>query len=458
MGRRIQIKTRAWGDRLVWWRQRPRCGRWERDDAQWGAGRRIFCRGIRRGIRRGVTLVELLVAVTILVILAAFGFSVVSGVRESAKRTATVTVVTKVSDVVTEKYESYANRKLPITSDQIDQLAVQSEFWTAYWPTLPEAPTIQDAVPRLQTIFQNYGSLSAVCIQQYIIDGGGSEQDLVNLNTVLGKMRALTRLVVLRDLIRLEMPERVADLWVMNDDGTRTATRRMPVWNVYGVSMVTTPEMEYLWAVTNVENLNPAELLYLIVSRANPDAVSLFHESEVADVGMSPEGAVVENGLKEFVDSWGMPIVFYRSAPGYSMSLIQASAATSDGSSWAAMLDGKRTPILLSDGATVDSGTFGELVDFLHSKDPDPLDLAGVDPYSWRTVPIVVSAGPDGQFGMFADKVEAWKNRTFWLQTADQGGVQTMFGSPMISQNGKFVHSTNDVLDNVTNHQLAEDQ
>ncbi|MDO4559177.1 MAG: type II secretion system protein [Planctomycetia bacterium] len=412
---------------------------------------------MRRGSsRRGMTLVELLVAVTILAILAALGFAAFSATRESARKSATRATVTKISDVITAKYESYASRKLPISSDQIDQLLTTEDFWTGYWSAHPDLQTFQNWRSTFQSIRNNYGSLSPMDLRRYVADIGGDEQYLAGFNTALGRMRALTRLVVLRDLIRLEMPERVADLWVMNSDGNRTPTRRWPVWST--VSDVTTTEMEYLWNVTDVENLNPAELLYLVVTRTEPEAVSLFHETEITDIGMASDGTEVSNGLKEFVDGWGKPIVFYRSMPGYFLSLIQSAAYTGDnGSTWSAMIDGARTPIELPDGSTAENGTFEQVRNFLRAQDPDPLDVMDVDPFAWRTVPVVVSAGPDGEFGMYFENVGMWKNQTFQLGNASSGGASTLYGSPMVEENGVFVHSTDDVLDNVTNHQPAED-
>ena len=51
-----------------------------------------------------------------------------------------------------------------------------------------------------------------------------------------------------------------------------------------------------------------AELLYLVVTNADPEARATFSEREIADV----DG----NGLYEFVDGWGKPICWMRWAPG----------------------------------------------------------------------------------------------------------------------------------------------
>ncbi len=427
-----------------------------------------------RCFRGGMTLVELLVAIAILAILASVGMLAVAGGREAARRTATQATVVKIGDILTQRYESYLERKIPLSSEQIDQLALNVNFWKEYWGDLPNrgywkvggtdglALVISTLTPMKSQGFL----LTPQNIKQWVLNNVSQDpaMTLAVINTTLSKMRSLVRLTVMRELVRLEMPEKPADLWVMNSDGTRTNTRRAPFWSKYGVSALTTPAMEYMWSQTNVESLNQADLLYLVVMQSEPDTLSQFSESEVGDVGFSEDGSPNPNGLKEFIDAWGTPLIFFRWAPGCYLSEIQSSASTESGldNDWKAMTDGKMQSIEIanSDGTTtiMQVGPYEQVRFYLHENDPDPLDVQQLDPYSWRTIPMVVSAGPDGEFGMFFDQLEAWTNQTFMLQKPDSGGDQTLFGSPMKKEDGLFRHSLDQVSDNVTNHQLSETQ
>lgn len=428
------------------------------------------------GFCPGMTLVELLVAIAILAILASVGMLAVEGGREAARRTATQATVVKIGDILTQRYESYLERKLPLSSNQIDQLALNANFWTTYWGGLSNTGywKVSSGIPNglsltistLTPMMTQGYSLTPQNIKQYVLNNISQDPavKLAAINMTLSKMRAIVRLTVMRDTIRLEMPEKPADLWMMNSDGTRTNQRNNPVWAKYGVSQLTTPAMEYMWSMTDVKDLNQADILYLVVMQSSPDVLTQFSESEVDDIGFAEDGTPNPNDLKEFVDAWGLPMIFFRWAPGYSLSEIQSSASTESGldGDWSAMTDGKMRSIEITnkDGTktSVQVGPYEQVRWLLHENDPDPLDVSNMDPYAWRTVPIVVSAGPDGEFGMFFDQLETWTNQTFILQQPDSGGDQTLFGSPMIKEGGLFKHSLDQVSDNVTNHQLSEVQ
>jgi hypothetical protein len=115
----------------------------------------------------------------------------------------------------------------------------------------------------------------------------------------------------------------------------------------------------------------PAECLYLIVS-ANPEALAQFHDNEIGDTD--------QDGLPEFIDGWGRPIYFLRWAPRFEDSDLQKSA-----------------PAAAQD-------------------DHDPFDSRRVDPNAWRLVPLIFSAGPDGEYGIAIDtsgSAYTWNNDTY---------------------------------------------
>jgi type II secretory pathway pseudopilin PulG len=103
-----------------------------------------------------------------------------------------------------------------------------------------------------------------------------------------------------------------------------------------------------------------AECLYMIVTMATADgeALGMFRQSDIGDV----DG----DGAPEFLDAWGQPIQFLHAAPGFT--------AQSD----------------------------------LQSADPladhDPFDHYRVDQDAFRLVPLIYSAGSDGDPDIFTGK------------------------------------------------------
>ena len=64
--------------------------------------------------RQAFTLVELLVVITIITILASTALFTLYGVREDVRETRTRTVIAKINELIMEKWESYRTRAVPI--------------------------------------------------------------------------------------------------------------------------------------------------------------------------------------------------------------------------------------------------------------------------------------------------------------------------------------------------------
>ncbi len=126
-------------------------------------------------------------------------------------------------------------------------------------------------------------------------------------------IRQKVRLLVLRDYMRLEFPDRQTDL----------TTAPLPFGDL-NASNIRIPHLHRvhlrrLQILTggNLNNWTPehqqAECLYLILAALrhdDRDALSYFRESEIGDVD--------NDGVPEILDAWGNPIGFLRWAPGYS--------------------------------------------------------------------------------------------------------------------------------------------
>lgn len=256
--------------------------------------------------RSAFTLVELLVVIVVIGILAGISLGALNSARETSRVAKTKATIAKIDKIVAAKYESYLTRRLPITTSGLH--------------------------PRLA---------------------------------------AAIRLLALRDLIRMEMPERMRDI-TQNPIAGATVQTGWPdasYINTYvknNYTALTRPSLNRAYNKRYNEAASPsteyesAECLYMIVTVGDSDARSQFSESEVGDV----DG----DGLPEFLDAWGRPILFLRWAPALTDTELQS-----------------------PDPAT----------------DHDPFDpynietASGIVPLAGlRLVPLIYSTGPDGIDGL----------------------------------------------------------
>ena len=122
-------------------------------------------------------------------------------------------------------------------------------------------------------------------------------------------LAAKARLDGLRELMRMEMPDRIFDV----DDPPATGIQRPARSRAYKRAMDNNPQGPNAWSHT----FQGAECLYLIMAThtdGNRKGTDFFNESEIGDT----DG----DGMKEILDAWGNPIEFLRWAPGL-RSLIQ---------------------------------------------------------------------------------------------------------------------------------------
>lgn len=286
----------------------------------------------------GFTLVELLVTVSIIAMLAALTLGAVHVSREAAREMKTESTIRKIDGVVTSLYDSYRTRRVTLST------------------------------AGLGTAFTN-------------------------------RQIAQLRLLALRDIMRMEMPERWTDLTAapLADPSTgdvimdpRTGTpfqiTRPALSQAYGRRYLksqvfvdtaygpSTPPPAGPFRNEGRERLRrygSAECLYMIVSIAGgADARDKFHENEVGDA----DG----DGLFEFHDGWGNPILFLRWAPGLAGSPVQTQTFFPD----------PMDPMSYLPGAGAAQGAA--------LADHDPFDGRNLYDYAYRLVPYIYSAGPDG--------------------------------------------------------------
>lgn len=270
--------------------------------------------------RRGFTLVELLITITIIGILAALVMAALQSARETAKAAKTKATITKLHWVMMRRYESYRTRRVPFNSSK-----------------------------RLQYIKSHDGNpLTGVPSNEgipiYPYNAMGASQSL-----------AYDRLMSIRDLMRMEMPDRVSDV-----KRTDAAGNVIPTPLVLAKQPSISQRYYRLYGkATKLGDHPSAEFLYMIVMSI-PEAAEQFSNLEIADTD--------DNGLSEFIDGWGHPIKFIRWPAGF-----------------------------LPSGTTTSYNfvEHGAVTDLQDGIIPDPFDSMKTTD-SYVVFPLIYSAGPDG--------------------------------------------------------------
>lgn len=211
--------------------------------------------------RNGFTLVELLITISIIAILAGMMVVASFAAQEAGKVQKTRALITKLDGIIRARYESYRTRRVPV----------------------------------------NFATLAA--------------NDLAGT-----KLRLRQRVDVLRDFMRMELPDRLSDI------------TDPPVSPVAGTVIYRPPVSEaYLARLNAIPNETPefqgAECLYMIVTESleqEGDSRGVFNTGDIGDTD--------SDGLPEFLDGWKRPIEFLRWAPGY-LSEMQNIAQVTGGTS-----------------------------------------------------------------------------------------------------------------------------
>ena len=286
--------------------------------------------GLKAGRRGAFTLVELLVAISIIVILASLTMVAMRGAQQDVLESKTRSTIANIHEVLASKWEGYLSRPLPL---KLPTVAFQAD------PTTGQR------------------ALSA-------------------------REMARLRLSAIRDLMRMEMPDRVTDLRGPTPLVARIfeGTANMTSFPISVAAPATLRRInEIITPSIASTNLN-AELLYFLVSSTsyqNSSALELFRPSEIGDTD--------SDNMLEFIDAWGKPIQWIR---------------------WPAGLEGGASPFDLDDPFV------SNVVGSETSKDPlDPLssDLYFDRDFQPKNVllrpgaglfPLVYSLGPDGLSGV----------------------------------------------------------
>ncbi|HYO24359.1 MAG TPA: prepilin-type N-terminal cleavage/methylation domain-containing protein [Lacipirellulaceae bacterium] len=226
------------------------------------------------GGSRGLTLIELMITMVIMAIISAAILGTASSAMENARRSRTRSLVAKISGLVLERWDSYANRRVDIAPEILNDIETKAEA----------------------------GSIR-------------SDQR--------GQMLADARLLALRELMKMEMPDRWSD--VTGRPLVDGATLARPVMFDLPSALTRTyyrrlQEVQANVDVDVVAANQRAECLYLTVmyGTADGEARALFSSQDIGDTD--------SDGAPEFLDGWGEPIQWIRWPAGFVSNLQPADA------------------------------------------------------------------------------------------------------------------------------------
>lgn len=270
-------------------------------------------------MRRAVTLIELLVTMTIIAIISAAVLGTAAAAIESGRSRKTISTVEKISGLIQEKLATFETRRVDLNQATMNAIA----------------------------------GLPTQALQ--------------------GKAKADVRLLGMRELMKMEMPDRWSDV-------------REPQQILLNRPGLSATYYARLMSSTPTDLHAGAECLYLTVMYATGEgeARSLFTSQEVGDV----DG----DGAKEFIDGWGNPISWLRWPAGYAPSRIMSGDADAD-----------HDPF---DMYSRDIPKAGRLTDHF-PKPTSPAyppavtaalnSMQARDGGAFRLVPLIWSTGPDGE-------------------------------------------------------------
>jgi prepilin-type N-terminal cleavage/methylation domain-containing protein len=320
-------------------------------------------------MKRGFTLIEVVCTTAIVAILAGIAIVAMHFVSQSVKADRTDATIAKIDTYLSSMYEGYEQRRLP----------------NLVSPTFAPIPAS-------------------------------------NRNAELNGRR----LDAVRDLMRMEMPDRWSDVtngplvflwssglpWIDKKphNAIKIQTRYERAKNLLLTKFSLVKAEEILNANAS------AKLLYLVVTAYDPEAPEQFREDEIS--------RHTEDELPVFVDGWGNPIRFLRWAPGLDQSEIQPAVVPIDDPA-----SRKKAFELVSDPLNPTNTARQGLLTAPYTTE-----------VGWKLLPIIYSAGPDEGYGIYDSTNYTYLGNPYHLFT-NQTPICSL-GSP--TDNSRY--------DNITNH------
>lgn len=301
----------------------------------------------------GFTLVELMVSITILAILATIILVGMAGMQTTAKIQRTKSQLARIHEMLAEKWESYETRRLNIVGPPLNDSSLTASQRTAF------------------------------------------------------------RLAAMRELMRLEMPDRITDVnpsFALVNPTTTASGLAVPALHKYYRTRAAA-------ATNNFQNWTTqhqgSECLYLILTRiqlGDSNGLEFFSEREIGDTD--------NDGMPEILDAWSNPIQFVRWAPGFT------------------------GPSVFQTGNT-DGGPDG--LDLLsadpRNRDDYETDNSGQTNNTHAIFPLAFSNGPDGAANILRDFEIRGDGSSILFRDAHQPEYHDMTGQKVTSEMLPYLRS-----------------
>ena len=378
------------------------------------------------GGKSGFTLVELLVTISIIAIMAGLFLAGLQSTVDSGRIAATKATIAKINNLVMQRYESYRQRRVPITI-VVTPTGVDANGASGLTNVSSTTPQILAAGWRLDALRELMRCELPDHWSDIVVQSSGLANNPVGYpnGTAAAGRPCLTPPSLLQAYFR-----KFNAITTANHSAGRTPTGT-PAWS----SNANSPSTSY----------EGAECLYLICTTGisdEMDAQEQFRPNEVGDF----DG----DGALEFLDAWGHPIAFLRWAPGFRSELqtqvdpdpfdprhVYASAYPSPTGTAASAYPPASTQKVV---ATYGNGTFA-------------------------LYPLIMSAGPDGYLDIVTKygaelAVSAGNNDPFYSSTsAFSGGVSGYIGPygtiADVDGPGSAPDGVLENADNITNHLMG---
>ncbi|GAA5504919.1 type II secretion system protein [Novipirellula caenicola] len=368
--------------------------------------------------RNGFTLVEILVVIVILGVMGGMVVTATQGVTNSARHARTKMIISAIDGVIQEQYDSYKYRPYPIVLPNFSRTTAGSPPVTLDYEVLAyEAARVRLIMTRdLQRMELPDKMLD-------VVTSGGGVQGPIAITAVANQVAENTDGKIIRYFNNPANPRYQFN--VVWDPARKVKT----YYDRYQANST----IGNTWTSEN----EGAECLYLIMATsfvAGSPAIDSIPSANIGDTD--------SDGMLEILDGWGQPLLFIRWPAGYNDPTGGVQTSIPD----------EFDPFRSDFGYTVAGET---------------------EPYSLR--PLIVSAGSDGEYGIATSELVDYTTQSWPLTDMDTGS-NTAEGDESRGRTGTYrypdpyvrksppatlpgaITDSEVATDNVTNFALQESQ
>lgn len=360
---------------------------------------------------RGITLIELLVTIVIIAIISAAVLGTASAAMENARRSRTRSTIAKINGLLMERWDSYATRRVDV-----------SQAITGSGMTPPPTSTIEGA----------YASGRITSAQR-------------------GAMLVDARLFAMRELMKMELPDRWSD--IVNQPLSNATPLNRPTFlkDVPALARTYYRRLAEVQANNDLEVVldnQSAECLFLVIMYATGDgeARTLFPTADIGDT----DG----DGAPEFLDGWGNPIFFVRWPAGFVSPTLQTSQTTlmtgdPDGDHDPFDPFRRDSPQVTTPAPSDYPGVLQAAVQEMRNRNQQAVSNNAPWMQAFRLVPLVFSGGKDEDPGLHLAQTQQVFDP---YSTYTGGSVEAQLATPLSRDIAGANYDGDTWRDNIHNH------